>query len=43
MKIKAYFKAGGSQTFIVPEDILAIDFQKMAEAVGGRISKVEFL
>lgn len=43
MKIKAYFKAGGSQTFIVPEDILAVDFQKMADAVGGRISKVEFL
>lgn len=43
MKIKAYFKAGGCQTFIVPEDILAIDFQTMAEAVGGRISKVEFL
>lgn len=43
MKIIAYFKAGGCQTFIVPEDILAIDFQHVAEAIGGPIRKVEFL
>ena len=43
MKIKAYFKAGGSQTFVVAEDILVIDFITMAEAVGGPLPNVEFL
>ena len=42
MMINVYFKSGFRQTFIVPKNILAIEFQHMAEEIGGSIKRIEF-
>ena len=42
MQITVYYKSGSHQTFIVPKDILAVEFRRIAEAVGGRIKKLKF-
>lgn len=42
MMINVYFKSGFRQTFIVPRNILAIEFQHMAEEIGGAIKRIEF-
>ena len=40
--INVYFKSGFRQSFIVPRNILAIEFQQMAEEIGGAIKRIEF-
>ncbi len=42
MMINVYFKSGFRQTFIVPRNILAIEFQHLAEDIGGAIKRIEF-
>ena len=42
MRVLVYFKSGASQVFIVPHDIPAVQFRRMAEAVGGSFYRVEF-
>ncbi|MEK6735116.1 MAG: hypothetical protein AAB306_05985 [Pseudomonadota bacterium] len=42
MKILVNFKSGLKLTFIVPKSMLAIEFRKMAEDVGGKIHSLEF-
>jgi hypothetical protein len=42
MKITVYFKSGAHQTFIVPRDILAVEFHRLAEEVGGSIKRIAF-
>ncbi len=42
MMINVYFKSGFLQTFIVPRNILAIEFQHLAEDIGGSIKRIEF-
>lgn len=42
MRITVYYKSGSHQAFIVPKDILAIEFRRIAEAAGGRIKKLIF-
>jgi hypothetical protein len=43
MKILVYFRSGISQIFIIPKDITAIEFRRIAETVGGGICRVEFI
>jgi len=43
MRIRVCFNNGTITDFIVPEDILVVDFQRLAEAVGGKIHRLEFL
>lgn len=42
MMINVYFKSGFRQTFIVPRNILATEFQQLAENIGGQINRIEF-
>ena len=42
MRITVYYKSGSHQAFIVPKDILAVEFRRIAEAAGGRIKKLIF-
>ncbi|MDH5481210.1 MAG: hypothetical protein OEX11_10685 [Nitrosomonas sp.] len=42
MKIIVNFKSGFKQTFIVPKDMLAIEFRRLAEEIGGNIENIEF-
>lgn len=43
MKVLVYFRLGISQIFIIPKDITAIEFRRIAETVGGGICRVEFI
>lgn len=43
MKVRVTYKSGLTQLFIVAEDILVADFQKLAEPLGGKIRRLEFL
>lgn len=43
MKVRVHFWSGTSQDFVVPEDILFIDFTNMAFEAGGKIRHLEFL
>ena len=43
MLVRVHFRSGVTTDFIVPEDILAVDFQRLAEPVGGKIWRLEFL
>jgi hypothetical protein len=43
MAVRVHFRTGGVSDFDVPEDILAIDFQRLAESVGGKIRYLVFL
>lgn len=43
MRVLVYFRSGASQVFIVPRDIPAVEFRRIAEAVGGCFHKVEFI
>ncbi len=43
MKVMVIFKTGTSQAFIVPRDILAVEFRRLAESVGGEIQRIEFM
>ena len=43
MRVLVYFRSGISQIFIVSRDISAIEFRRIAEAVGGGICRVEFI
>ena len=43
MKVRVTYKSCLTQLFIVAEDILVVDFQKLAEPLGGKISRLEFL
>ncbi|MDP1557460.1 MAG: hypothetical protein Q8K59_06880 [Nitrosomonas sp.] len=42
MMIIVYFKSGFRQAFIVPRNIIALEFQHLAEEIGGGISRIEF-
>lgn len=42
MRITVHYKSGSHQSFIVPKSILAVEFRRIAEAVGGRIKKLVF-
>lgn len=42
MKIDVYFESGTHQTFIVHKEILVIEFQQLAERIGGCIKKITF-
>ena len=42
MKVMVHFRSGARQVFIVPKEIYVLEFQKMAEKVGGEVLKVEF-
>jgi hypothetical protein len=43
MAVRVYFRAGGVSDFVVSDDILAADFQHLAESVGGKIHRLVFL
>ncbi len=43
MRVLVYFRSGANQVFIVPQDIPAIEFRRVAEAVGGCFHRVEFV
>lgn len=43
MKVLVYFKSGVRQEFIVPKDISAVEFRRVAEAVGGPFQRVAFM
>lgn len=43
MKVRVQFWSGTSQDFVVPEDILFVDFVNMAFEAGGKIRHLEFL
>lgn len=43
MRVLVYFKSGVSQVFIVPREIAAVEFRRVAEAVGGCFHRVEFM
>lgn len=43
MQVRVHFRTGVVTDFIIPEDMLAIDFQRLAEPVGGKIRRLEFL
>lgn len=43
MKVLVYFKSGVRQVFIVPQDIPAVEFRRVAEAVGGSFRRVQFM
>ena len=43
MKVRVHFWSGTSQDFVVPEDILFMDFTTMAFEAGGKIRSLEFL
>ena len=43
MLVRVHFHSGAATDFIVPEDMLAVDFQLLAEPVGGKIRRLEFL
>ena len=42
MKLLVNFKSGYKQTFIVPKNMLAVEFRNMARAIGGQIESIEF-
>lgn len=42
MRVRVYYKDGKAVDFVVPEDILVVDFSRLAE-VHGKVKKVEFL
>ena len=42
MKITVNYQTGHRQTFIVPKTMLALDFRKLAEEIGGKIDNIEF-
>ena len=42
MKITVNYQTGQRQTFIVPKTMLALDFRKLAEEIGGKIDNIEF-
>lgn len=42
MKILVHFKSGFKQTFIVPKNMLALEFRNMAKEIGGNIESIEF-
>ncbi len=42
MKIIVNFKSGLKQAFIVPKNMLALEFRSMAEEIGGNIDNIEF-
>ncbi len=42
MKIIVKFKSGFNQTFIVPKNMLALEFRNLAEEIGGTIENIEF-
>ncbi|MDC8444606.1 MAG: hypothetical protein LV471_01575 [Nitrosomonas sp.] len=42
MKITVNYQSGHRQTFIVPKNMLALDFRKWAEEIGGKIDNIEF-
>jgi len=42
MKITVNYQSGQQQTFIVPKNMLALDFRKLAEEIGGKIDNIEF-
>ena len=42
MKITVNFKSGFKQTFIVPRNMLALEFRSLAEEIGGSIENIEF-
>jgi len=42
MKITVNYQSGQRQTFIVPKNMLALDFRKLAEEIGGKIDNIEF-
>ena len=43
MKVRVTYKSGQTQLFIVAEDMLVVDFQNLAEPLGGKIRRLEFL
>ena len=43
MSVMVYFKSGVSQVFIVPNNISAVEFRRVAETVGGGFYKVDFM
>lgn len=42
MKITVNYQSGHRQSFIVPKNMLALDFRKRAEEIGGKIDNIEF-
>lgn len=42
MKITVNYQSGHRQAFIVPKNMLALDFRKLAEKIGGKIDNIEF-
>lgn len=42
MKITVNYQSGNRQIFIVPKTMLALDFRKLAEEIGGKIDNIEF-
>jgi hypothetical protein len=43
MKVRVYYGTGGARLFIVAGSMRVVDFQKLAESLGGKIRRLEFL
>jgi hypothetical protein len=43
MKVRVTYKSGKTQLFIVAGSMRVVDFQKLAEPLGGRIYRLKFL
>lgn len=42
MRVRVTYVSGATQLFVVPAELLAVDFQRLAEALGGSIRRLEF-
>jgi hypothetical protein len=42
MKVRVTYRSGLTLNFIVSEDILVVEFQQIAERLGGKVRKLEF-
>ncbi len=43
MKVRVYYSAGGARLFIAAGSMRVVDFQKLAESLGGKIRRLEFM
>lgn len=42
MIVTVIYRTGKVQTFLVPEEMLAAEFQSMAEQIGGKIRRLSY-
>lgn len=42
MRVRVTYQSGRVQTFLVPAEMLAVDFQRLVEPIGGKIRRLEY-